>query len=121
MRHTTILFALVAGVLSFGLFQLKYAVQELEQEFTRINRAIVQSRQSTHVLEAEWSYLNDPARLRVLAERHLESVPMMPNSLGDFADLPERASLKARPLSVPGGSMRAAVIAPTRIAGGPAR
>ena len=119
--RTTILFALVAGVLSFGLFQLKYAVQELEQEFTRINRAIVQARQSTHVLQAEWSYLNDPARLRVLAERHLDLVPLMPNTLGDFADLPERAAAEARPLSAPESARAAADFAPTLVAGGPAR
>ena len=121
MRHTTILFALVAGVLSFGLFQLKYAVQDLEQEFTRINRAIVQSRQSIHVLGAEWSFLNHPARLRVLAERHLDLVPLMPSTLGEFADLPQRTSLEALPLSVPERSKLAAGFAPPLIARGTAQ
>jgi cell division protein FtsL len=121
MRHTTILFAFVAGVLSFGLFQLKYAVQDLEQEFTQINRAIVESRHSTHVLQAEWSYLNDPARLRVLAKRHLDLVPLMPNTLGYFSDLPERTAAEARTLSNPESARTAADLAQALIAGGPAR
>ena len=51
MRHTTILFVLIAGVLSLGLFVLKYEVQDLEHEIQSLNRRIVESREAIHVLE----------------------------------------------------------------------
>ena len=53
------------------LFVVKYQVQDLEGELVQFNRAITEDRQALHVLKAEWSYLNQPARLKALAERHL--------------------------------------------------
>jgi hypothetical protein len=42
------------------------------------------------VLEAEWSYLNDPLRLADLTRRHTGLVPTTPGQIGDFASLPLR-------------------------------
>lgn len=89
-RHTaTILALLVAGALSMLLFTIKHQVQDLEDEFTGLNRSIVEDEQAVHVLKAEWSHLNDPKRLRGLASRHLGLKPIEPEQIGHVSDLPE--------------------------------
>ena len=89
VRHATLLFLLLAGALSLALFALKYEVQDLEDELTGLNHSIMADTQAIHVLEAEWSHLNDPARLRVLSERHLRLDTVDPAQLGTFDDLPD--------------------------------
>jgi len=87
MQRTTALFVFVAGALSLALFSLKYQVQDLEDEFAGLNRSIVAERRATHVLEAEWSYLNDPVRLGALAARHLGLRPVDSEQLGTLRTL----------------------------------
>ena len=71
IRPATILIVLLAASLSLPLFVVKYQVQDFEGELVEYNRALSDNRQAIHVLKAEWSYLNQPARLRNLAERYL--------------------------------------------------
>ena len=87
MRRTTVLFVFLAAALSLALFSLKYQVQDLEEEFAGLNRSIVAERRATHVLEAEWSYLNDPVRLGALAARHLGLRPVDSEQLGTLRTL----------------------------------
>ena len=67
--------ALVAA-LAFGLYKLKYEVQELEARSAAIQRAILSEQEAIRVLEAEWSFLNNPKRLAELAQRYLEVEPL---------------------------------------------
>ena len=53
--------------LGYGVFQVKYEVQEMESRIVQLNRGIVGDQQAIHVLRAEWSYLNQPSRLEALA------------------------------------------------------
>jgi hypothetical protein len=79
-------FAVVAGV---GLFQVKYEVQALEEKLTSLHRQILSDQKAIHVLRAEWSYLNEPARLTELSRRHLDMAPVTAAHLTRFEDLPE--------------------------------
>jgi len=87
MQRTTALFVFVAAALSLALFSLKYQVQDLEDEFVGLNRSILAERRATHVLEAEWSYLNDPVRLGALAARHLGLRPVESEQMGTLGTL----------------------------------
>ena len=71
IRPATLLIALLAVSLSLTLFTVKYQVQDMEDRLVGLNRSITDDRQAIHVLKAEWSYLNEPSRLRILAERYL--------------------------------------------------
>ncbi len=71
IRPATVLIVLLVASLSLTLFVVKYQVQDFEGELVEYNRALTEDRQAIHVLKAEWSYLNQPARLRNLAERYL--------------------------------------------------
>ena len=80
----------VIGSMAFGLYQLKDAVQRSEKTLAQLERELITSQESIHVLRAEWSYLNRPERLRELAGRHLALGPVVPDQVGDIAALPAR-------------------------------
>lgn len=97
-RAATVSFVALAGALSLGLYVVKYRVIELEGRLTEINRAIARDQQAIHVLRAEWSYLNEPARLRDLADRHLGMTPASGGQFGTLLALPVRlASEEEKP------------------------
>lgn len=93
IRHSTLLTLLLAAAISLVMFSVKYEVQDLEDELSRLNRSIVADRQAIHVLKAEWSHLNNPERLRSLARRHLGLKPVEAKQLGIFSGLPKPSSL----------------------------
>lgn len=77
----TILWACLAGAVGVGLFFVKHEVKDQETRLADINREIQRNQEEMHVLRAEWSYLNDPARLRELAEKHLAMHPINANQV----------------------------------------
>ena len=93
MRATSaMLWVGLIGAMTFGLFQLKYAVQAREDELARLNRNLIASEEAIHVLHADWSYFNRPERLAALAERHLGLGPMDGGQIGAVAALPPRSA-----------------------------
>ena len=88
MRAATFLWALLATIAGAGLFLLKYQVQAEERHLREVRKDIVGTEQSIHVLKAEWSYLNDPLRLREQAERHLAMHPMRANQMVSIESVP---------------------------------
>jgi hypothetical protein len=65
-------------------------VQSLEEELTQANRDILREQETIHLLGAEWSYLNDPARLADLTRRHLTLAPLSAGQMIRIEDLPLR-------------------------------
>ncbi len=102
------MWVIVIGAMAFGLFQSKEAVQAREDELARLNREILASQETVHVLRAEWSYLNRPERLARLAGRHLALGPMTAAQIRPLATLPFRAAADG------GGAKDSAVLAATR-------
>jgi len=88
IRTSTIIWLLILFISAFCLFQVKYKVQDLRKDLAEINRQLEQERDAIHVLKAEWAYLNQPDRLRSIAERHLELVPV---KVGQIAPSLDRA------------------------------
>ena len=104
LRHTTVLFLLLAGGISMVLFSVKYQVHDLEGEHKRLVRELDDERRALHVLRAEWATLNDPARIRLLAAEHLGLEPMSPDQVlgvDGVRAIPARA-LEVEPLDVEG-------------------
>jgi hypothetical protein len=90
IRVSFLVWAIILAFLGIGLFQVKYNVQSKERELREVRRQIETNLTSIHVLEAEWSYLNDPLRLADLARRHTDLLPTTPAQIGDIANLPPR-------------------------------
>jgi cell division protein FtsL len=78
---TSLLLAAIAGVLGVGLFFVKHEVRDQEARLAELNRDILRNQEEIHVLKAEWSYLNDPARLRQLSEKFLSMRVMSPSQI----------------------------------------
>jgi cell division protein FtsL len=73
MIHRGLLFWSMAAIgTAMGLFSVKYRVQDLEEKIDRTNQKIVNSQQATHILQIEWDYLNEAARIERLAQAHLK-------------------------------------------------
>lgn len=85
---TTILSAVLAGGVGIGLFFIKHEVKEQEARLSELNQEIQRNQEVTHVLKAEWSYLNDPARLRALSEKFLSMKVMGPSQIATLNSLP---------------------------------
>lgn len=68
-----VIFFIFCGVMVLGgsVFRLKYQVVEVERQLHRAQRDLAISRETYHLLRAEWSYLTAPERLIQLAEKHL--------------------------------------------------
>lgn len=85
---TTIISACLAGTVGVGLFFVKHDVKEQEARLAELNREIQTNQEAIHVLKAEWSYLNDPARLRALSEKFLSMKVMGPSQIATLDMLP---------------------------------
>ncbi len=83
ITRSTLMLLLMAAVVSVALFAVKYRVQDLDQEMREITRATAEAQESIHVLKSEWSHLNQPDRLRLLAQRYLEVGPLDADRVGD--------------------------------------
>ena len=75
VRRTTLLWSLLSVAVVVGLFVIKHRVQDLENQLHALNAEILADRDATQVLEAEWSYLNQPARLEALSRKLLGMKP----------------------------------------------
>lgn len=98
LRHTTVLFLLLAGGISMVLFLVKYQVHDLEAKHQRLVRELDDERRALHVLRAEWATLNDPDRIRELAQVHLGMVPLLPDQVMGLDGV---QAIPARALDVP--------------------
>jgi cell division protein FtsL len=90
ITRATLIWAVLAIAAGFGLFQVSYRVASLEDELNRVNRQIVEERERIHALQADWSYLTNPARLADLARRHLPLQPLAAEQMIRIEDLPLR-------------------------------
>src|SRR3546814_19710321 len=89
MRRFVILCWLVAGsVTALILFQIKQEVRVLQEQVADTRRTILEDQDAVHVLEAEWSYLNRPARIGPLADRRLALAQTPAERIIGFDDPP---------------------------------
>lgn len=113
IRPSMVLIILLAASLSLTLFVVKYQVQDLEEELVGLNRSITEDRQAIHVLKAEWSHLNEPKRLKSLAERYLGLSAIESEQVGTAKELlPEIIETPKSPISHPAPEPAAGVATP---------
>lgn len=86
MRRSTLLFVALTVVIGLGLFQLKYQVMTLEQQYRHTRHSIKESDEAIHILKAEWTHLNEPGRLQALSVRYLNIEPIKASQLISFKE-----------------------------------
>ena len=97
---------LAAGAVA-AMFHITFEVEKLEARLHDTNRQIVREQETTHVLRAEWSYLNRPQRLESLSKELLPNlVPVASAQFITFARLPKRGEAE--------GAIDAPSVAPAR-------
>ena len=87
------------------VFQVKYRSEAVAERVADLQRAVDEEQEAISLLKAEWSYLIQPSRVQDLIERHqerLELVPVSPEQIGTFADLPMRRTVV--PADLPTGA-----------------
>jgi cell division protein FtsL len=86
-------FALLAAVVGLAayVYDVKYQTGRLNRQAQTLQRDIDRERDQIATLRAEWSALNQPARLQALGERHLPHLRRFQVAQIGFAhELPER-------------------------------
>ena len=107
IRGATVLGLVVGTLLAVFVFAIKYDVQDLEAEYQALNRNIEREQQAIHVLKAEWSYLNEPKRLRELAQQYLGSSDLTYTQMGPLQLIPMRDRSVVESTDDPPGGMTA--------------
>lgn len=74
-------------VIGISLYNTNYRVRALKQELSYVNQEALKLSESIHVLNAEWSYLNAPARLKTLNEKVLKMKPVNLTQLASWTRL----------------------------------
>lgn len=87
MRFTSVFWCVLAVLAAALLYSVKYQVQAMDAEVAALHRQIDNERDSLQVLQAEWAFLSRPDRIRQLADKHLDMVPVGGAQLLDVADL----------------------------------
>ena len=67
---------------------MKNSVYRLEDELKEINQTIQTDIVTIHILNAEWSKLNNPARLRALVADHIALNPIKAEQIINYSALP---------------------------------
>jgi hypothetical protein len=78
IRPLTLVSLIAAAGAGLHLYQVKHSVSMLDRELREVNRQTEVVRERTQILRAEWALLNEPDRLRQVAQRHLALEPMAP-------------------------------------------
>ncbi len=77
MMNVRILVNMVCvAVLAIGLYLVKYSVADVQRDVVKMKTELASEKESLHLLNAEWAYLNRPDRLRELADKHLDLAPL---------------------------------------------
>ena len=95
--RATVFWSVLAALVGFGLFHVKYQVQALEDRLAQLNRSIVHEQEQIHVLHAEWTYLDRPERIEELSKKFLDLAPPKPDQIGSIAQLPMRPAEESAP------------------------
>jgi len=92
-RAMTFIGLFLTIVIGAGTYWVSHEVERLEKRYSAIQSEILSEQESIHVLEAEWSYLNNPQRIESLAKTYLKLDQIAPLQMASIDDLPEDADL----------------------------
>lgn len=75
---------------AYGLYQVKYQVESLQEELLRTHNELAEHKESLHVLKAEWAYLSRPVRMERLTQQYLALEAVGARQIASLDDVPER-------------------------------
>lgn len=90
MRRSLFFWTVLCATVVVGVFVIKHRVQALEDRLRGLNAEIISDQNSIRVLDAEWSFLNQPARLEQLSRKLLDMESPQPGQTMTMADFLQR-------------------------------
>ena len=83
-----IILVILAFFVTFAMFITKNTVRDMEKELRIVNMDIEKNKEEIHVLNAEWTYLNRPERIRQLAAKYTPLDGIKSTQMINYAALP---------------------------------
>lgn len=74
----------IALILVYGQ---KYRSEEVQSQVIEYQRDIATKEQILKQLDADWAYLNQPARLQAIVERHAETLELEPIKVAQYGTI----------------------------------
>jgi len=93
LRFNTVIYFACFAIAAYALYMVKFSVQNLQREVAQTRAELAQEKETLHLLNAEWAYLNRPDRLRRLADAHLNLVPLDSRRMENMELLPAASSV----------------------------
>jgi len=93
IRKLNILLMLTSAVAFVAVYGLKYSVEEVAKSKLALERQIQHQQADLSLLQADWSYLNQPGYIQPIVMRHVDQLNLQPikqSQFGSLADLPMR-------------------------------
>ena len=94
MVRSILVWSVLPFAVAIGLLVVKQGVQKHEDRLDALGNELAANENAIAVLRAEWSYLNQPARLEDLAIRHLGLEPPRSDQIRSVRDFLERSESK---------------------------
>lgn len=76
LKKSSFFLILISLLMGVGVYHLKNRVSETAIELNHVKNKISTTRESLHVLRAEWNFLKSPKRLARLNQKHLRLQPL---------------------------------------------
>lgn len=93
LQKLNIVLMITSGIVLVGVYGLKYSVEEVARSKTQLERQIAHQQADLSLLQADWSYLNQPGYVEPIVERHLDQLNLQPlkqTQFGSLSDIPMR-------------------------------
>jgi hypothetical protein len=90
IRITSLVIVLLMVGAAIGLYRFKEQAADRAAEIQSLRIQIAEERERISLLEAEWTYLNQPDRIQELSKRHLDLQRMQAGQIGTVDALPMR-------------------------------
>jgi hypothetical protein len=86
----------VGGLIGTAMwaYSVKYETIYFAEQVKKLEKRLDRERDATSVLRAEWQHINRPARLQVLADRHLQLQAMQAAQIIQPQDLPAKPKVE---------------------------
>jgi len=93
IRKLNIVLMLTSAIAFVAVYGLKYSVEEVAKNKLELERHMDQQKAQLSLLQADWSYLNQPGYIQPIVERHLDQLNLQPikqTQFGALTELPMR-------------------------------
>jgi hypothetical protein len=93
IRTLNILLVVTSICALVGVYSLKYSVEDIAGDKTALQRSIERQKSDLSLLKADWAFLNQPANVAPIVDRHtaeLNLQTLSQDQFGTFTTLPMR-------------------------------